>query len=138
MCGGHTCAQCSTSDEPFCSDLGRLHALPGERAGVLDGLLADAAPARLLGRVVAVGRLAAQYAAWIERLPERGVARVGALLRRFLGVEVVEIAEELVEAVNRRKELVLVAEMVLAELAGGVAERLEELGQRRIPRLQAQ
>ena len=50
------------------------------------------------------------------------------MLRLLLGVEVVEVAEELVEAVHRRQELVAVAQMVLAELAGGVAERLERLG----------
>ena len=37
----------------------------------------------------------------------------------------VEVAEELVEAVVGRQELVLVAEVVLAELAGGVAEVLQ-------------
>ena len=41
--------------------------------------------------------------------------------RLFLGVEVVEIAEELVESVIGRQYLIQVAEMVLAELAGGVA-----------------
>ena len=40
-------------------------------------------------------------------------------------VEVVEVAEELVEAVDRRQELVQVAQVVLAELAGGVAHRLQ-------------
>ena len=43
------------------------------------------------------------------------------MLGLLLGVEVVEVAEELVEAVGRRKILVAVAEVVLAELAGGVA-----------------
>jgi hypothetical protein len=38
---------------------------------------------------------------------------------------VIEVAEELVEAVVGRKILVPIAEMVLAELAGGVAERLQ-------------
>ena len=43
-------------------------------------------------------------------------------MRRVLHrVEVVEVAEELVEAVHGRQELVEVAEVVLAELAGGVA-----------------
>ena len=51
--------------------------------------------------------------------------RVVAVFRLLLGVEVVEIAEEFVEAVVGRQEFVLVAEMVLAELAGHVAERLE-------------
>ena len=40
----------------------------------------------------------------------------------------VEVAEELVEAVLGRQILVAVAEMVLAELAGGIAERLQRLG----------
>ena len=50
--------------------------------------------------------------------------RIVALLRLLLGVEVVEVAEELVEAVHRRQELVAVAEVVLAELARGVSLRL--------------
>src|SRR3712207_9191926 len=36
-----------------------------------------------------------------------------------------------------RSVLVLVAEMVLAELAGGIAERLQEFGDRRVAVLQA-
>ena len=36
----------------------RLHPFLGERAGVLDGLLADLAPTRLLGRIVSGCRLA--------------------------------------------------------------------------------
>jgi len=50
----------------------------------------------------------------------------------LLGIEVVEVAEELVEAVHGRQELVAVAKMVLAELAGGIALRLEQLGERRV------
>ena len=61
--------------------------------------------------------------------PRRSGSRV---LRLLLGVQVVEVAEELVEAVRRRQVLVAVAEVVLAELAGGVAERLQQLGDRRI------
>ena len=54
----------------------------------------------------------------------------------FFGVEVIEVAEELVEAVNGRQKLVAVAQMVLAELAGGVALRLQHFGDRRVFRLQ--
>ncbi len=118
----------------------RLHPLLRQRPGVLDPLPADAAPARLLGRVVLVGRPAVQDAARPEPLAEvREVLgrRVVRRLRVLLGVEVVEVAEELVEAVQRREELVAVAEVVLAELPGGVAERLEELGDRRILGAQA-
>src|SRR5450755_4632874 len=51
-------------------------------------------------------------------------------------VQVIEVAEEFVEAVNGGKKLIAVSQMVLAELAGGVAERLERLGNRHIFLLQ--
>ena len=114
----------------------RLHAFSGERAGVLDRLPADPAPARILGRVVDVGRLGAQHAARAELLPKARVPRVVEVLGLLLGVQVVEVAEELVEPVHGRQVLVLVAQVVLAELPGGVAERLEELRDRRIAVLQ--
>src|ERR1019366_10328513 len=44
----------------------------------------------------------------------------------------VQVAEELVETVNRRQELIAVTEMILAELTGHIAERLEQIGERRI------
>ena len=78
-----------------------------------------------------------QHAARAELALERRVLRVVGVLRLLLGVEVVEVAEELVEAVHRRQVLVAVAEVVLAELAGGVAQRLEQLGDGRVLLLQA-
>jgi hypothetical protein len=60
------------------------------------------------------------------------LVRIILLLGFFLRVEVVEVAEELVEPVHRGKVLVQVAEVVLAELAGGISQRLEQLGDRRI------
>ena len=62
------------------------------------------------------------------------LVRVVELLGLLLGVEVIEVAVELVEPVHGRQVLVQVAEVVLAELAGGVAERLEQFGDRRDPR----
>src|SRR5262249_18612534 len=44
--------------------------------------------------------------------------------------EVVQVAEKFIEAVHGGKELVQVTEMVLAELPGGVALRLEGGGER--------
>ena len=44
-----------------------------------------------------------------------------------LGVEVIKIPEELVESVNGRQKLVAVAEMVLTELPGHIAERLQQV-----------
>ena len=60
----------------------------------------------------------------------RGPTRVQQFLRIagvrgiFHRVEVIEVAEELIEAVHRRQELVEVAKVVLAELARGVAHVL--------------
>jgi hypothetical protein len=54
------------------------------------------------------------------------------VLRLVLSIEVIEIAEELIEAVNRGQELIAVAKMVLAELPGSVTQRLEQFGERRI------
>src|SRR6185503_3444849 len=101
----------------------RLHALFRERPGVLDGLLANLAPARVMGRVVAIGGLAAQHTAWTEGFPEPGVARIGARLRIFLGIKVIEIAVEFIEAMDGRQKFVAVAEVVFAELAGRIAKR---------------
>ena len=69
-------------------------------------------------------------------LPQRGVLEVVGMLGLVLGVQVVERAEELVEAVRGRQVRVEVAEVVLAELTGHVAERLEQLGDRHVARLQ--
>ena len=44
----------------------------------------------------------------------------------------IEIAEELVEAVNGRQEFIAIAEMVLAELSGRVSLRLQKLGDGRV------
>jgi hypothetical protein len=54
--------------------------------------------------------------------------RIVVHLRLFFGVQVIEVAEELVEAVIRREHVVEIAEVVLAELAGGVALVLQERG----------
>ena len=58
------------------------------------------------------------------------------MFRLILGVQVIEVAEELVEAVNRRQKFVAVAKMVLAELPGRIALRLEQFGDGRIERRQ--
>ena len=94
--------------------------------GVLDLLLADLAPARLHGRVVLVGGPGMDDAARTEVLAELGILRIVVHLRLFLGVQVIEVAEELVEAVVGGQHVVQVAQVVLAELPGGVALLLEQ------------
>ena len=54
--------------------------------------------------------------------------RIIGVRRVFHRIEVIEVAEELIEAVDGGQELVEVAEVVLAELAGGIAQRLEGRG----------
>ena len=66
------------------------------------------------------------------------VAGIVLVLRLLLGVEVVEIPEELVEPVRGREMLVLIAQVVLPELAGRVATILEKPGDRRILGVRAQ
>ena len=62
--------------------------------------------------------------------------RIVHVLGLFLGVQVIQVAEELVEAMHCRQMLVAVTEMVLAELASAIAERLERLGNRDVLRLE--
>jgi len=95
----------------------RLHPLAGQRPGILDA---------------AVG-IGVDHAARSELLAELRVLRVIVGFRLFLGVQVIEVAEELVKAVGRRQMLVAVAQVVLAELPGGVALLLQQVGDRGRP-----
>ena len=119
----------------------RLDPLDVQRAGVLEPLLADLAPPRLDRLVVLVGRPRVDDVARpvrvveVRELVRRRPVRV---LRVLVGVEVVEHAEELVEAVHRRHVLVQVAEVVLTELRRGVALLLEQRRDRRILGAQTQ
>ena len=102
-----------------------FHALLGERAGVHDRL-----PALAVGQAM-------KHASGTELLLERRVLGIVGQFRLLLRVQVIEIAEEFVEPMHGRQEFVAVAQMVLAELAGGVAQRLEELGDGRVFLLKA-
>ncbi len=96
-----------------------FHAFDRQRAGVFAFLLTDHAPARLYGIVDRIRRHAVHHAAGAERCPEILAVkclRIVRILRLLLGVQVVEVAVELVEAANRGQVLVQVAQMVLAEL----------------------
>ena len=77
------------------------------------------------------------HAARPEHFFELRILRVIRQFRLLLGVEVVQVAEEFVEAVNGREKLVAVAEMVLAELACRITKRLEQFRDRRVLRLKA-
>ena len=116
-----------------------LHPLLGQRPGVLDALLADRAVSVVHLAGILIGRPGMDDTAGEECLAQQRRLLSGGIvlvLGFFLGVEVVQVAEELVEPVGGRQVLVQVAEVVLAELAGRVAQRLEQFGDRRILLLQ--
>ena len=93
-----------------------FHALPRQRPGVLDlpvgGGLDDPSRSELLAKF--------------------GVSGVVAVLWLLFGVQVIQVAEELVEPVITGQELVLVPKMILPELAGRIPEWFEQLGDRRV------
>ena len=63
---------------------------------------------------------------------ERGILRVIDILRLLEGVQVVEHAGVLIEAVQGGQVLIAVAEVILAELSGGITEGLEQLRDGRV------
>jgi hypothetical protein len=91
-----------------------LHALLGKRAGVLDCL-----------STLAVGA-AMKHAPGSKALLEVRILGIVGILRLLLGIQVIQIAEELVEPMHCGEELVLVSQMVLAELPGGVAHGFQQ------------
>ena len=81
-----------------------LHPLLSEGAGVFD---------------LAV-RIRVDDAARAELFAEARIFRVVLVFGFLFGVQVIEVAVELVEAVVRREKLIFVAEVILAELARGI------------------
>src|SRR5262249_15953848 len=110
----------------------RLHSLLGERSGILNRLFTDLAELLVDSRVVLVGSLALQYAARPEFLSEVRVLGIVRIVGLFFGIEMVEVSEELIESVHSGQMLVAVAEVVLAELPGGITEIFHELSNRGI------
>ena len=90
------------------------------------------AEARIVARRVNGRRHTFQDAAWTKLRSERRVLWIVRMFRLIFGIQVIEIAEELVEAVHSGQEFVAVAEMVLAELAGRIALRLQKFSDRRV------
>src|SRR5262245_45802033 len=97
-----------------------FHPLGIQRSRVLDLLTSDTAIVHVLGGIVLVGGRAAQNTARTELLSELRVLRVIGVLGLFFRIKVIEIAEELVESMDGRKEFVAIAQVVLTELTRGV------------------
>src|SRR5258708_3877126 len=80
-----------------------LHTLNCERTCVLADLLAPWPEARIRrGRIFRGRGLTLENAAGAEHSLELGIFRIVRILRFLFGVQVVEVAEEYVEAVNGR------------------------------------
>jgi hypothetical protein len=105
---------------------------------VFDDLLTDSSKGWIDRRVVLVAGLGLEHTARSEFGAEGRILRVVGILRLFLGVEVVEIAEELIETMHRRQVFISVAKMILAELPGGVTECLHDIGHARVKRAKAE
>ncbi len=93
--------------------------------GVRDLLLADAAPARIFGRIVNIGRNAMDDVARAEPRTEFFVLRILRVVGFFQRIEVVENSVELVETVDCRQVFVAIPQVVLADLRRRITERLE-------------
>ena len=102
-----------------------FHALLGQRAGVRNRL-----PALAVSQAV-------EHAARSKLLLEFRILGIVGQFRLFLRVEVIEIAEKFVEPMHGRQIFVAIAQMVLAELTGCVAERLQQFGDSRVFRMQS-
>ena len=103
----------------------RLHALFREWAGVLAFLLAPGAEARIVTRRVGGGGDTFEDTARAELRLEVRTFRIVGILGLLLGVQVIQVPEEHVEAMHRRQEFVAVAEMVLAKLSRCITLRLQ-------------
>jgi hypothetical protein len=114
-----------------------LHALARQRTGVDDPLLAHLAESGIDGLIHGVGGPGVQHPARSKTSLELGIARVVLVFGLLLGVQVIQVAEELVESVQRRQVFVPVTQVVLAELPRGVALRLQHLGERCVVGLHA-
>src|SRR4029077_20441509 len=95
------------------------------RARSFGGLLTGFARTGVGGRTLRVSGLASEHAARTNRLLHSRVPRIKPVLRILFGIEMVQVAKKLVEAMHGRQIFISVAEVILTELARGVAERLE-------------
>ena len=99
----------------------RLHSLRGQRAFVLR---------RTIGS-------AGNNSTRVELLAELRISRAIGIFKVFIAVEMVEVAEVLVEAMPVRQVLFQIAKMILAKLSSGVALCLQDLGERDVFLLQS-
>ena len=114
-----------------------FHPLSRQRTGVDNPLLAYHSESGIDGLIHRIGGPGVQHTPGTMTFLELRVGRVVFVLRFLFGVQVVQIAVELIESVERWQMFVPVTQVVLAELAGGIALRLQHFGERGILGLHA-
>src|SRR5262245_6123363 len=99
-----------------------LHPLAGQRTCIFDLLLADLPELRILRRIVNIGRGCTKNTTWPEHLPVIRVLLtwIVEFLRLLLRVQMIKVAEPVVEPMHRREMLVAITKVVLSELPGRV------------------
>ena len=95
-----------------------LHALGIERAGIFDFLLADWTPARHVRCVIRVGGPTMHHISGANYVQQ--ILRIVGMRGIFHGIQVIQIAEEFVKSVNAGQEFIFIAQVIFAELTGGV------------------
>ena len=98
----------------FYSDLhiDRFHTFDRQRPGVFNSSISK--------RV--------DYTTWTELLLEFRIFRIVGMFRLLLSIQMIEVTEELIEAVVGRQHVVAITQVVFAELAGRVTLLLEQHG----------
>src|SRR5208282_1069698 len=112
-----------------------LHPLHAQRTGILNLLCTNPAPTWVDSVIICVSSPAMHYTSRTEHFKELRVLRVIGAFGLLLTVQVVKVTEKLVKSMDRRKEFVAIAHVVLTELPANIALRLEQFRYRRIFRL---
>ena len=117
MCLIHKFKRCT--EEFF---VNRLHSLAREGAAVLGSPVGEAV----------------DHAARAKAFTKLRIQRIVRILWLFLGIQVVQVAKELIKTVLGGQKFIAVTEVILAELATGITERFQQFSQRRVFRLNAE
>ena len=104
----------------------RFHPLLSKRSSILDDLLTNFAESWIISRIVLVRSFGIQDAAWAIPSSERWIFRVVRKFRFLFGIQVIKVAIEFIETMDRRQEFIAIAKVILAELAADIAEWLQK------------
>jgi hypothetical protein len=105
-----------------------FHALFGERTSIFALLLTPGTEPGIVARRVGRDCSALHHATRPKLRLERWILRIVRIFRFIFGIQMIEVAEELVETMHGGQEFIAIPEMILAELSGRVSLWLQKLG----------